>query len=51
MQTTDKAICRELADLLVKHGIKDVILSPGTRNAPLIMAVTRNNLLPGVCQF
>lgn len=45
MQTTDKAICRELADLLVKHGIKDVILSPGTRNAPLIMAVTRNNLL------
>jgi 2-succinyl-5-enolpyruvyl-6-hydroxy-3-cyclohexene-1-carboxylate synthase len=45
MQTTDKVICRELIDLLVNHGIKDVILSPGTRNAPLIMAVTRNEKL------
>jgi 2-succinyl-5-enolpyruvyl-6-hydroxy-3-cyclohexene-1-carboxylate synthase len=42
MQTTEKTICREISDLLVKHGITDVILSPGTRNAPLIMAVTRN---------
>lgn len=42
MQTTDKVICRELINLLVKHGIKDIILSPGTRNAPLIMTVARN---------
>ncbi len=45
MDTTDKLVCREIAALLVKHGIKDIILSPGTRNAPLIMAVARNELL------
>ena len=41
MLTTDKSVCCEIAALLVAHGIENVILSPGSRNAPLIMAVTR----------
>lgn len=42
METTDKAICREVAELLVAHGVEDVVLSPGSRNAPLVLAVTRH---------
>lgn len=45
MLTTDKAVCRELAALLVCHGVKDVVLSPGSRNAPLILAVARSGQL------
>lgn len=42
MLTTDKAVCRELAALLACHGVRDVVLSPGSRNAPLILAVARH---------
>lgn len=42
MENTDKAICRELASLLVAHGVENVVLSPGSRNAPMVLAVTRN---------
>lgn len=45
VQNTDKAVCREISSLLVEHGVKDVILSPGSRNAPLIMAVARDGRL------
>lgn len=41
MITTDKLSCNILADLLIAHGIKHVVLSPGSRNSPLIIALTR----------
>lgn len=41
METTDKATCREIAALLSAHGIENVVLSPGSRNTPLIVAVCR----------
>lgn len=45
MLTTDKVVCRELASLLACHGVKDVVLSPGSRNAPLIVAIARSEQL------
>lgn len=39
--TTDKHSCRVIAGLLAAHGVKDVVISPGSRNAPLIVAVKR----------
>ncbi len=32
----------DLAELLVRHGITDVVVSPGSRSAPLTLAVARN---------
>lgn len=45
MNTTDKLSCNILADLLIAHGIKDVIVSPGSRNSPLIVALARRKEL------
>ena len=45
MMNTDKAICRHIAALLAAYGIRDVVLCPGNRNAPLIMAVSRQEQL------
>lgn len=42
MVNTDKWTCRELVELLVANGVKRAVLSPGTRNAPLIMAFGRS---------
>lgn len=39
--TTDKAACNILADLFEANGVKDIVLSPGSRNAPLIVALSR----------
>ena len=41
-QTTDKPAARTLSELLAAHGIERVVVSPGSRNAPLVMALTRN---------
>lgn len=41
MESTDKLSCNILADLLSAHGVKHVVLSPGSRNAPLIVALSR----------
>ena len=38
MENTTKTVCRQLADLLVAHGVDMVFSSPGSRNAPLIVA-------------
>lgn len=38
--TTDKHIARIIARKLVENGVRDVIASPGTRNAPIILALT-----------
>lgn len=45
MLTTEKMSCNILADLLVAHGVNTVILSPGSRNAPLVMALHRHESL------
>jgi len=37
-----KQTCTIIADLLHASGVRDVVLSPGSRNAPLIMAVVRS---------
>ncbi|MGM9803995.1 MAG: 2-succinyl-5-enolpyruvyl-6-hydroxy-3-cyclohexene-1-carboxylic-acid synthase, partial [Muribaculaceae bacterium] len=43
MQNTIHKACEELAALLVAHGTKHAVLSPGSRNAPLIIALAREN--------
>lgn len=45
MVTTDKSSCNILADLLIAHGIRNVVFSPGSRNAPLVMALSRREEL------
>lgn len=45
MITTDKQSCRIIAGLLAAHGVNDIVISPGSRNAPLIVAVKR---CPGI---
>jgi 2-succinyl-5-enolpyruvyl-6-hydroxy-3-cyclohexene-1-carboxylate synthase len=45
MNTTDKYMCRMIARLLAEHGVENVITSPGSRNAPLIVAVAREQRL------
>lgn len=45
MLTTDKKSCTIIADLLVAHGVRNVIISPGSRNAPLVMALSRREEL------
>lgn len=41
METTVHPVPRMLASLLAAHGVHDVVLCPGTRNAPLIIALSR----------
>ena len=41
MKTTDKQGCNALVEILVKQGVKRAVLSPGSRNAPVLMAFSR----------
>ena len=41
MESTDKEVCNILADVAVAHGVRRVVISPGSRNAPLIVALAR----------
>ena len=45
MEMTVKETCNELAQLLHKYGVRNVVVSPGSRNVPLIMAFARNGKL------
>lgn len=45
MIQTDKYTCRQLAGALAAFGVKDVVTSPGSRNAPLLMALDRTKEL------
>lgn len=40
--TTDKFLATQTASLLAAHGVRRVVLSPGTRNAPLLVALSRH---------
>ncbi|MCM1522215.1 MAG: 2-succinyl-5-enolpyruvyl-6-hydroxy-3-cyclohexene-1-carboxylic-acid synthase [Muribaculaceae bacterium] len=44
-ESTDKIAARILSELLTAHGIERVVISPGSRNAPLIVALSRNDEL------
>ncbi len=43
--TTNKITCRILSELLTAHGVEDVVLSPGSRNTPIILAFDSNQNL------
>lgn len=43
MKSTDKESCNILVELLRAHGVKHAVISPGSRNAPLIIAFTSYN--------
>lgn len=42
MENTRNYISRCLSALLSEHGITDAVVSPGSRNAPLLVALSRN---------
>lgn len=39
--TTTQDSCNILVELLISHGVKHVIISPGSRNAPIIIALSQ----------
>lgn len=41
MDNTANRICRCVVSLLEKHGVKHAVVSPGSRNAPLLIALSR----------
>ncbi|MDE7146112.1 MAG: 2-succinyl-5-enolpyruvyl-6-hydroxy-3-cyclohexene-1-carboxylic-acid synthase, partial [Duncaniella sp.] len=43
MESTDKLSCNILADILIAHGVKRIVVSPGSRNTPLIIALSRRS--------
>lgn len=38
VKTTNKLSCIAIIDVLVARGVRDIVISPGSRNAPLIVA-------------
>ena len=40
--TSDKKGVRILTEILIQKGVKRIVLSPGSRNAPLLMAFARD---------
>lgn len=45
MNSTNKQSCLTIINLLSQYGIEDVVLSPGSRNTPLIIAANRSKSL------
>lgn len=41
MECTDKISCNILVAMLVNHGVKEALVSPGSRNAPMVVALSR----------
>ena len=41
MVNSEKNICLSVAALLAEYGVREAVISPGSRNAPLIMALNR----------
>ncbi len=41
MECTDKISCNILVAMLVNHGVKEAVVSPGSRNAPMVVALSR----------
>ncbi len=45
MESTDKKSIRQLVALLPEFGVRKAVMSPGSRNAPLLVAFERNSLI------
>ncbi|MDE5572868.1 MAG: 2-succinyl-5-enolpyruvyl-6-hydroxy-3-cyclohexene-1-carboxylic-acid synthase, partial [Muribaculaceae bacterium] len=45
MLTTAKYTCRQLTALLEKFNIRHAVISPGTRDTPIIMALSRTDTI------
>ena len=45
MENTSYTVCRQLVALCVAHGVRRVVLSPGSRNAPLLVAFAREKAI------
>lgn len=45
MENTSYTVCRQLVALCVSHGVRRVVLSPGSRNAPLLVAFSREKAI------
>ena len=43
METTSKIACNILVDVLAAQGIRKFVVSPGSRNAPIIVALSRRD--------
>ena len=43
METTNKISCNILISLLKQHGVSHAVISPGSRNAPIVVALARCN--------
>ncbi len=43
--STDKDSCRILVSLFEKHGVVEAVVSPGSRNAPLMMALNASDTI------
>lgn len=44
-QTSDKTVCRVIAGVLAESGVRDVVISPGSRNAPIVNALCADERL------
>lgn len=45
MKDTAESNCRMLLDVLMAHGLEDIVLSPGSRNTPLLIAASARETL------
>lgn len=45
MVSTDKESCQILVQLLYEHGVRHAIVSPGSRNAPIVVALAANKYI------
>ena len=45
MNDTANQDCRILLDVLIAQGLRDAVLSPGSRNAPLLIAASARHEL------
>ena len=48
MQNTTHKTCHRIADLLVSRGVRYAVVSPGSRNAPLLIALSREERIKKV---
>lgn len=45
MDTTDKEVCNILVDLLCRHNVTEAVVSPGSRNAPILVALAACDII------
>lgn len=41
METTTKEVCRIIVNVLLAQGVRHFVVSPGSRNTPLLVALAR----------